>query len=88
MCRYALYVDVTAIYMNTGATVDLFFFSHRFTVGCNLVRLSDAFRFSLGHFSVGYRADTAGTATHQHPSIHPYSCCPFAQGITLLFGGQ
>lgn len=68
MYRYALYVGVTAIYMNTVATVG-HLFSCGVTVGCDLIHLFHALRFSLGHFSVGYWADTGGTTTHQHPSI-------------------
>ena len=86
MCRDALYVDVTAIYMNTGATVDLFFFSHRFTVGCNLVHLSDALRFSRTLFCrlPGRYCRYSHSSTSIHPSLFLLPLC--SGNYTALWG--
>lgn len=69
--------------MNTVATVG-HLFPHGVTVGCDVVHLSDALRFSLGRFSVCYWAGTGGTAAHQHP---PLPQLPLCSGNYLAFWG-
>lgn len=85
MYGYAPYIDVTAIYMSTVATV-AHLFSQGATVGCDLVHLSYALIFSLGHFSIGYRADY-WRYSHSSISIHTYSRFPLSLGNYIALWG-